>query len=106
MDKTYAVILLQGHQYRVTPNQTLLVDRLSTAKDKQVNHDQILLVVNGERRHLGNPILKNARVTYTVLEHLQGPKVTVSTYKAKSRYRRQLGHRSQLTRIQINTIHP
>ncbi|HUZ83683.1 MAG TPA: bL21 family ribosomal protein, partial [Gaiellales bacterium] len=43
-------------------------------------------------------------VTVKVLEHLRGTKIKVFTYKPKRGYKRARGHRSELSRITVESI--
>jgi large subunit ribosomal protein L21 len=106
MDKKFAVIQLQGHQYQVHESQQLLVDHIDKPENHTFKINQVLLYSDGKRRHLGYPYLKNVSVKLKIAKHVKGPKIHVSTYKAKSRYRRHLGHRSQLTQVLVEKISP
>lgn len=95
----YAVVSLGGHQYKVSEGDEILVDKLSPESEAQV-----LLVVNDDKVEVGNPAVKGANVKFEILGEEKGEKITVFKYKAKSRYRKKTGFRSQLTKIKINSI--
>jgi len=63
-----------------------------------------LLLVDGEKANIGQPLIKNAQVKAKILDQFKGKKIRVATYKAKSRYRRVKGSRPQLTKIKIEKI--
>ena len=48
--------------------------------------------------------LGKVKVEAVVTEHLKGPKIRVATYRPKKRYKRQMGHRSHLSRLEIKKI--
>jgi large subunit ribosomal protein L21 len=100
----YAIIQSGGKQYKAVEGQTLEVDNLSDEPGKNVELGDVLLVSDGEAIHVGTPLVDGAKVAATVVEHGQGPKVTVFKYKPKIRYRVKTGHRQQLTRLMINSI--
>ncbi len=100
----YAVVSLQGKQYYVTEGRELAVDRLSGEAGEGLNLDQVLLLVEGEKRPVGQPLVTNASVTAKILGHARGQKIRVSTYKSKSRYHKTKGHRSQITKILVESI--
>ena len=100
----YAIIALQGKQYRVEEGVELTVDRLSQDADKVFTIADVLLVVDGENVAVGQPKVANAKVSAKVLKHQRGEKIRVSVFKAKSRYRRTHGHRQEETVVKIEKI--
>jgi len=97
----YAVIAISGTQYKVEENQTITVDKLDpTVKST----DQVLLTVNDDKVTVGNPTVKGASVDFESVRDFQGEKLRVSTFKAKSRYRKTRGFRAQLTDIKITKL--
>jgi large subunit ribosomal protein L21 len=97
---SYAIIALGGKQYRVREGERLLVDRLPHAEGKTF-HPEILLVADNGRPELAP---KGVTVTARVLGHELGEKVRIGKYRAKTGYRRHTGHRSRLSRIEIEKI--
>lgn len=103
-DNQFAVIKLGGKQHLVKVDDVLEVNRLENEKDSSFDISDVLLVQNGDKVDIGTPTVKGATVSAKVLEETKGPKVVKQVYKAKSRYRRKVGHRQQLTKIQITKI--
>src|SRR5438132_4645252 len=97
---TYAIISLGGKQYRVQEGERLLVDRLPYDVDKTF-HPSILFA-GGDGVAEVKP--KDVQVTVRVVEHVLGEKVRIGKYKPKTGYKRHNGHRSQLSRIEIQGI--
>lgn len=100
----YVIVKIQGHQYKVTQGDTLLLPRLKIKEKSPVSFDEILLIAQAGSIEVGQPYLKGASVKAQVLNHLKGEKIRVATYKSKSRYRRVKGHRDYLTRVKITSI--
>ena len=96
----YAIISLQGKQYRVEEGQRLIVDRLTTPADKPF-HPPVLFV-GGDGKAEFSP--KGAQVTAKVVQDVLGDKIRIGKYKPKSGIRRHTGHRSKLTEIEITAI--
>jgi large subunit ribosomal protein L21 len=96
----YAIISLQGKQYRVEEGQRLIVDRLTTPADKPF-HPPVLFV-GGDGNAEFSP--KGAQVTAKVVQDMLGDKIRIGKYKPKSGIRRHTGHRSKLTEIEITAI--
>ena len=95
----YAIISLGGKQYRVQEGEYLLVDRLKVDEGKTL--EPRVLLVGGN----GSPDLApSATVTARVVGHELGEKILIGTYKKRTGYKRHIGHRSRLTRIEIESI--
>ena len=97
----YAVIRLQGRQYKVAERQELLVDKMNDLKLVP----EVLFVADGEKVNVGKPLVKEAKVTFKVIkEEEKGDKVEVYKFKAKSRYRRHTGFTPRFTRLLVQSI--
>jgi large subunit ribosomal protein L21 len=100
----YAVIAISGSQFKVEEKQKLTVDNLNLKEGEKSVSDQILLTAEDDKIKVGTPIVKGAKVEFEVLKNYQGEKLKVFKYKSKSRYRKTMGFRPQLTEIQITKI--
>jgi large subunit ribosomal protein L21 len=100
----YAVVKIGGSQYQVAEGDEIEVEKLDGKKGERLNFNEILLFVDDGKVKIGRPLLKNLVVKAEVLQQLKGRKIRVATYKAKSRYRRVVGHRKLLTRIKVRKI--
>ena len=101
-DNTYAVVESGGKQYRVEEGGTLLVDRLPAAEG-----DKVLLrpvMFRSDDGLAPQDDLEKVKVEATVSEHLRGKKIKVFKYKPKKGYKRRAGHRSELTRLEVNEV--
>jgi large subunit ribosomal protein L21 len=97
----YAVIRLQGRQYKVSEGQELLVDKMNDLKLTP----EVLLVADGEKVSVGKPVLKDAKVTLKIVKDMEkGEKIEVYHFKAKSRYKKHTGFRPQYTRVSVEKI--
>jgi large subunit ribosomal protein L21 len=99
----YAIIKVGGKQYRVREGEWLLVDRLPYDEGKTFHPDLLLLGGDGEPK-FGETGLKGQEVTAKVTEHLLGKKVIVGKHKRRTGYRLRKGHRSRLSKIEIQSI--
>ena len=100
----YAIVDIQGQQFKVQKDQTLFVHRLSEDEGKSVTFDNVKLVDNGGKISVGTPTVKGASVKAKVLEHLKGDKVIVFKKKRRKGYKVKNGHRQYLTKIQIQSV--
>jgi large subunit ribosomal protein L21 len=96
---SYAIISLGGKQYRVREGERLLVDRLRI--DEGATLEPRVLLVGGD----GAPDLAPAStVTARVVGHELGEKIRIGKYRRRTGYKKHTGHRSKLTRIEIESI--
>jgi len=102
--KIYAVIETGGKQYKVSPGQTIDVERLEVAEGKTVDLDRVLLIADGKRVTVGAPTVDGAKVVATSQGEGKGDKIIVFKYKPKVRYRKKTGHRQLYTRLVIDEI--
>ena len=96
---SYAIISLGGKQYRVREGERLLVDRLRA--DEGATVEPRVLLVGGD----GTPDLApSTTVTARVVGHELGEKIRIGKYRRRTGYKKHTGHRSRLTRIEIESI--
>lgn len=100
----YAVIETGGKQYKVSAGETIEVEKLPLKVGQRVTLDRVLLVSDGDKVRVGDPVVKGAKVVATVAGENKGKKVIVFKYKPHNRYRHKSGHRQAYTRLQINEI--
>ena len=100
----YAVIETGGKQYKVAEGQTIEVEKLPAEVGETVELDRVLLLVDDEKVVTGNPTVKGAVVSATVVGQDRRRKVIVFKYKTRVRYRRKKGHRQAFTRLRIGEI--
>lgn len=100
----YAIIANGGKQYKVTEGQVLELDRVAAEPGANVTLDQVLMTVEGDDVALGKPFIDGASVTAKVLEQTKGDKIRVSKFKAKAKYRKTIGFRASLTKVEITGL--
>ena len=100
----FAVVNIGGQQFKVSENNAYYVPKLSAEPDTEVTFENILLLGDDKKVKIGNPGVKDARVTAKVLEHLKDEKIIVFKKKRRKSYRRFKGHRQQLTKIEVTKI--
>lgn len=103
-EKIYAIVDIDGKQYKVAPKQTIEVERLGVADGDAVELDRVLFISGDGNALVGTPTIKGARVTATSLGEAKGDKTIVFKYKPKVRYRNKRGHRQIHTTIRIDEI--
>jgi large subunit ribosomal protein L21 len=99
----YAVVEIGGHQYKVTKDQVLFVDKQNVA-DSKLSIDRVFLVANDNDIKVGTPVVKGAKVEATVLETVKADKLIVFKKKRRKGYQKKTGHRQKLSQIRIDNI--
>lgn len=101
---TFAVFQTGGKQYLVSKGDKIQVEKLSGDKGDKVSFDQVLATLTEKDVQLGKPTVAGALVEAIILKQGRGRKINVLKYKAKSKYRRKIGHRQAYTEIEITKI--
>jgi large subunit ribosomal protein L21 len=99
----YAVVEINGKQYRAEQGAVLRVDRLEAEKGAALSMDKVLLL-SGDKVTVGSPYVQGAAVKVIVQEEIKGDKVVVFKYKPKKDYRRTKGHRERYTLLKVEEI--
>ena len=99
----YAIIATGGKQYKVAEGDIIKVEKLGTVEGEKFTFDQVLAVNDGELK-VGNPTVKGATVTASVLGDGKGKKIVVYKYKPKTGYHKKNGHRQSFTAVKIDKI--
>ena len=100
----YAVVKTGGKQYRVAKDDKILVERIEGEAGAQVQLDNVMMLVDGEKVTVGAPQVEGAAVAAEVLEQTRGPKIIIFRRKRRKNHRRTQGHRQDLTLLKITDI--
>lgn len=99
----YAIIRAGGKQYTVRPGDTVRVARMPKDLGAEFNMDEVLLV-GGDKVHIGEPMVKGAKVSVVVVAQDRAAKVMVFKKKRRQGYRRTNGHRQDYTELFVQSI--
>ena len=100
----YAIINISGKQYKATSGARLRVPKQEGETGTSLTFDKVLLINDGTNTEVGEPILKGASVTGTIIEHGRNKKILVYKKKRRKGYQRKNGHRQWFTEIEFGTI--
>jgi large subunit ribosomal protein L21 len=100
----YAMVEIQGEQFKAEKGSRLTVQKLKSEKGDVVKLDKVLLLRDEKNVKVGEPYVKGATVKAVVEEHVRGDKVTVFKYKRRKRYRRTRGHRQEYSVLRVEEI--
>lgn len=100
----YAILETGSKQYRVSPGDTLRVERLEAEPGKAFTFNRVLMVNQDGKINVGGPSLDKASIVADIVEHIRGPKLIAFKMKRRKGYHRKVGHRQELTVIKIKEI--
>ena len=100
----FAIINIAGKQFRVEEGDQIKVPHQSIDAGKSLAFDKVLLINDGKKVQLGSPLLSNASISATVVEHGRGKKIRIFKKKRRKGYRRNNGHRQNYSLIKIDSI--
>lgn len=99
-----AVIETGNKQYTVKEGDELLVEKLQVKEGAKIKLDRVLLIEDGNKILVGQPLVKKAKVTAQLVAQEKGPKLIIFKYKRRKKYRRKIGHRQKYSKIKIEKI--
>ena len=101
----YAIIKTSGKQYKVEVGTVLELDRMAAEVGSTIElKENVLMIGDGDKVQIGQPLVEGASVTLEVKEHTRGPKLIVFKMKRRKRYRVKKGHRQELTKVEVKDI--
>ena len=100
----YAIVEIGPTQYKVTEGDTLVTNRLEGKVGETVTIEKVLLTENADSIQIGQPYLKNAKVTAEILDHPRGEKVIAFKFNRRKDFRKTIGHRQMLTNLKVSKI--
>ena len=100
----YAIVEIAGHQFKVSKDLKVYVNRLASEEGSKITFDKVLLLDDNGSITLGAPAIEGASVEAKVLQHLKGDKVIIFKKKRRKGYKKRNGHRQYLTQIVIEGI--
>ena len=101
----YAVVTTGGRQYRVSPGDTIDVEKLTGAVGDTVALTNVHLVGQGAEVTIGAPDVAGVRVEAQITAQKRGKKIIIFKHRRRKGYRRKQGHRQSLTSLKIVAIH-
>ena len=104
-DKTlHAVIQMGSKQYLVQVGDKITTEKLELKEGETLSVKEVLLTHNGDKTQIGEPFVSGASVELVFDGTDKGDKIRVAKFKAKSRYRRVLGHRQSESHFTVKSI--
>ena len=101
---SYAIVRACGKQHRVAPGMRLCLDRIAAEVGGEVTFDEVLLLGGEGEARVGQPHVEGAKVTAKVLGHRRGEKIRVFKRRKRKGFHKTIGHRQELTDLEITHI--
>ena len=99
----YAIIRTGGKQYKVQPGDVLRIEKIESDLGAELDLTEVL-AIGGDKMLLGEPTVKNAKVTVVVTNQRKAPRIIIFKKRRRQGYRRLTGHRQPYTEIFVKTI--
>lgn len=100
----YALVDINGKQYKAEQGATIKVDRLDQAKGENVEFATVLMTSKDGEVKVGTPYVKGAAVKAVVQDAGRDGKILVFKYRKRKSYRRRQGHRQDYTLLRVQEI--
>ncbi|MDR3049141.1 MAG: 50S ribosomal protein L21 [Elusimicrobiota bacterium] len=101
----YAIVKSGGKQYKVEEGNHLFVDKLPEVEaGTDINLEEVLFASKDGAVTIGKPIIAGSTVSAKVIAQTRAPKVLSFKRRAKKGYKRLIGHRQYITKLEISKI--
>jgi len=102
----FAVIRSGSKQYKVQEGDTPDIELVEFPKEgtKKITVSDVLLVGNGDKISVGNPLISGATVGLELVDEIKAKKVIAYKYRRREGYHRTVGHRQKLSRVKVTGI--
>jgi large subunit ribosomal protein L21 len=100
----YAVVKTGGKQYRVSKDDTILVEKLEAQEGETITLSEVIMLGERDKITIGKPQVAGAAVEAKVVSQTRGPKIIIFRRKRRKNHRRTQGHKQDLTLLKITDI--
>ncbi|KAH0998295.1 50S ribosomal protein L21 [Candidatus Tremblaya phenacola] len=100
----YAIIKLNGKQYKTQINKRVIVDRMGLPEGRLFYLHNVLLHIHCNKTNIGQPTLEGTRVTAMVSRHFKTKKIEILKHKRRKHHMKSQGYRSLRTEIIVTNI--
>ena len=100
----FVIVRIGNKQFKVKPQDVIVVDRMAGEVGDTVEFTDVLLVDDDKKVTVGKPLVKGSKVTAKIIKQERGEKIEIHRFKSKVRYRRARGFRAELTRLEVTAV--
>ena len=100
----YAVLKSVGKQFKVSPGDTLKMDKIEGNVGDTISFKDIVAVGNGDKFELGSPAVQGAEVSAKLLYQTRDDKIRVFRKNRRKHFQRTKGHRQYISILKVLSI--
>jgi len=100
----FAVVQIGSSQYKVAEGDQIHVNKLDKDSGKAISLEKVLMFVKGTDVRIGQPYLKDVKVSAKVSGQLLGKKLIAFKFRRRKSSSSKKGHRQKLTALDITKI--
>ena len=100
----YAVVRSGGKQARVSPGDSVRLERIPGAVGDSIELAEVLMVGDDGEPRVGTPLVDGAKVIGTITAQGRGDKIIIFKMKRRKGYRVKQGHRQEYTELLVDRI--
>ena len=101
-----AIFENRGKQYKAKIGDSLKLPRISELKkNDSITFDKVIFMKDDKGQTIiGSPLISGIQIICQVIEQIKDKKIIVFKKKRRHNYRRKIGHRQDLTLLEIKEI--
>lgn len=100
----YVVVQVGSEQYKVAEGDTIEAKRLEGTVGEKMELENVLMYANDDDIRIGQPYLKDVKVSAKLVNHTKGKKTLAVKYRIRKNSSTRVGHREKLTALNILKI--
>lgn len=100
----YAVVEIQGKQYRVDKGTRLKLERMNGKEGDRIRLEKSLLFSDGKKINIGQPYLKDVIIDCEIISQIKDKKKIAFKYRRRKSSQTKRGHRQRLTLVEVKEI--
>ena len=100
----YAVLKSVGKQFKVSPGDTMKIDKIEGNVGDMISFKDIVAVGNGDKFEFGSPAVKGAEVSAKLLHQTRDDKIRVFRKNRRKHFQRTKGHRQYISILKVLSI--
>ncbi len=100
----YTVVEVGGAQFKVKKGDTIKADFSLGQSKKTAKITKVVMHHSGKKLEIGNPYIKDASVSFDVLEEGKAKKVTAYKYRRRKSSKFKKGHRQRSITLKVKEI--
>ncbi len=99
----YAIINILGHQFKIKKNINITTQKINEKTGTIIKLNPIL-ILNKKNNIIIGKKLNNYIIHAIIKKHFKNKKITIIKFKRRKNYKRKIGHRQNLTILNIISI--